>query len=417
MPRSDAVFISALRESPEGIVVAQWAVAHSMYGPRERVVRDHPFRAFMIEPMSPASCRLTVCMITIVPCFMPYVSVREELEKGIRDLEDLKNLPNSSDVNKALKMIQKEVWTLASQELRPCLWHLFQSVAPEISELGIEHKPKQASQVVLPLEIAPGDLLGTLCGLGVEDPVRAGAVALAFSIGPSWRELCRGHRQPGEVVIWKHDSIANAVRASASIFGAHPMVIALTLQQPEFKRQSDTSIFELREVRKVNDFCTVFYQRSHVKLSYHDRDDVYACALLDLTSDRTLLLEWPVQLDECPTLTKVTRSRSLLLYDLQRSQNQQDCTELTITAVVDTGGFLGSRFLQPMMRGQVAKEISKNVGEMQHFFCKDEGLATRKQVEVELVQQICQELRKQLTPLQLSFMENYSSVFSPAALV
>lgn len=410
MPRSDQVFVSGLRESGDQIVVAQWAIEHPLHQPKDRVVRDFPFRVFVLTPLGPETTRLTVCVVTTVASFMPHVLVSEELEKGISQLQEIQEIPQQQECRELVDAVQREVWLAASTEVPPCMWDLFQSCAPGFAQLNVV---ASRSESVRPQVALPRNLLHDMCELGVRDPMKAADMALAFSSGEFWREprrFCSSSRRDNARVE-VHKVVPHALRASGRVAEAHPMVLALCVQLPEFKRQADPSITELREIRKVNDFCSVYYQRTHLKAPFHDRDAVYACLLVDKSFDRALVVEWPVQVEECPEIAGVHRSRSMFLYDIQKQKNGSSSLELTITAVIDMRGSLGSRFFRPIMKGQEVQGMVESLGEIEHFFCTEEGREAKMQIENGVVQQIRQAVRNELTALQLGFMEAYSQVF------
>lgn len=426
MPRSDQVVISAVREDHNHIIVAEWAVDHPYHVPSDRVVRDYPFQVFKLEPISPTRTHMTVYVVSTVASWMPAVLVSKELEKGAAELSSLQDLAKSNEGIEVRAAIQREVWKHVAQEMPAGMWDFFQQCAPEVKELSIPKSAQRTTRSILPDVAAPQRLhpLEDMSSLGVQDPLKVAAIALCFSNSDLWSETkvrmarwCRpSDHQASRIAprIWKHKLIPCALCASIPVVGSHPMLLATLLQQPEFKRQSDSSIIELREVRKVSDFCSIFYQRSQFKGPLRDRDAVSASLLVDFTPDNCIIVEWPVQIEECPVIAGIHRSRSFFLYEIHRSRSLSGAThmDLTITAVVDLGGSLGSRWLRPVVNGSAVDDMVSSLGELARFFETTEGIQTKSEIENAFVREVCQNVRQELTPMQISFMETYSSTFA-----
>jgi len=421
MPKSDQVFVSAVRESPTEMIVAEWAVQHPSCPSVDKVVR-HPFQVISLVPTGPFSTRITICVVTCVPSWMPQVLILDEVDKVVAEMSDLKDIATSQDGQELLNAVQKEVWTMASQEISPCLWDFIQSCAPGIARLAIVHQPRDGLVPVLPEPafLQTRRLLDVLSTFDEGQGLDAAALAFNFASARTWtesRKVCGRKGRLSEITLWKHQTLSSAFRASCSIDGqVHPSLLALTLQSTDFKRQGDPSIIELREVRKVDDSCSVYYQRSHKPRPLHDRDSVYACMLVDLTPDQIWVLEWPVELQEIPVIPGVQRARALFLYEIRRGKSFFGVQELklTLTTAMDIGGVLGSRVAQPIVDAGIASSLVSGLSELAGFFCTAQGRQVKKDAELQAVAELRNKVREELTSLQREFMEAHSEMFIPS---
>uniref|UniRef100_A0A7S1ANQ8 START domain-containing protein n=1 Tax=Noctiluca scintillans TaxID=2966 RepID=A0A7S1ANQ8_NOCSC len=415
MPRSDQVFVSALRESADDhIIVAEWAVQDDRCPTRPQVARQHPFVVQMMLPVGTDSTHLTVCVVVNVADWMPPLMVREELEKGATELFAMRDLPGSKDGNELVAGIQQAIWASVAEASPPCFWTYFQSIAAGVKAFKV---PPSASKVLPSLHIStqvnPCDVLGSS---SVHDPLHVGAVALQFSNIGSWKQQrlikpwTKRDTKPSLAV---HSKVSGAVRASTTVKGVHPVALAFVLQSAEVKRMNDPSIVELREVEKVSDCCSIYYQRSRVGKLLEERDAVYASMIVDVDPNVVLLVEWPVDWKNCPEEGLCGhRAKSFYCYEARRARGMTGGvnTLLTVSVVVNMGGALGSRFLRPAMCRATSSGLFDGLAEMSSFFVTSEGREALAEVEKEIRSEVCRGLRAELPPSALSFMECYSEV-------
>merc|ERR1712136_154899 len=261
----------------------------------------------------------------------------------------------------------------------------------------------------------PENPCDALAAESVHHPLHVAATAMAFSRGPQWKETTAAAQfftRRGGPSVALHAHLSGAVRCTTKVPNVHPFPLCAMLNSEEFKRESDKNILEFRVVEKASDFCSIIYQKTSLGAMLEHRDAVYASMVVDVNPDLVMMIEWPVEVASCPQVPRCHRSRSFFCYEAKAIRHANSVhTRLTVTAVVNMGGSLGSRFMRPLMGRGTAEALSGGLAELSKFFDTDEGSAAMLEVQGEVLKSVCKGLRAELPASAASFMDMLSEVF------
>lgn len=422
MPRSDQVFASVLREQGNRIVVCEWAVPCSSAPctpvlASSRMVRNYPCFAGVFEPTSAGFTRVSVVAVTSVASWMPHALVQDEMEKAVQQLKGLGDLPGTEDGQRLVEAVRAGVWKEAAKQMGPAAWSLLSESLPPVRNLDVtvgppDHLPLMTSLGVFVVASQPASL----------EPFDVIAAARAFAESDGWAEklprrhrrvpLLRRDRKPREVELWTHQQPC-AVRAACLVQCVHPMALALALTSEEFKRESDGAIVDLRLIEELGTFSKVWWQRSSFPGPMHDREMVYQSTIVDLSADHCVVCEWPVESAHHPKAPRgrtTVLARQLFYWDLRRHGNE---TYATVTIVVEVGGAVG--WLRPLVDQQAESGAIKGMQELSGLFTTARGVEALHTIADQYVRGVCEVVARELTPLQLQFMEANAPGFAVAS--
>lgn len=170
------------------------------------------------------------------------------------------------------------------------------------------------------------------------------------------------------VHVHTHNVVQNAVRGSividfrdlqqSDVYAfAHPMAIALMVRSEEFKREADKeNLASLLELHKLSEGVSVFQQRTKPpvggKMLGSERETTFASVLVEQilrregdnpSFDKCAVVEWGLQ-----EKSAAVQTRSLYVWEIEKIQEGTEHSNkirITLTAIVDPGGVLNSRWL------------------------------------------------------------------------
>jgi hypothetical protein len=440
MPRSDEVIVSALQEREGCLCVCEWAVPYSQ-PTAERTIRNYPFFAAKFQPLSgtgasnattnanPPRTLVSIIAITDIATWMPPIIVRQEMEKRSEALEVLKNLPTTSDGRKLIDTVLKEVWSVIVTNVGPCTWSFILHCMPDLERLEVR-RPCDVTLIWSRSEAPAFYRFGssdTPCQ-PTREPLSIIQSALALAESTEWilksthnvkkkkflvaccdapRRKKDGSEDPIEIYNgpWPH-----SLKSRLLVRGIHPMALALALTSEEGKRFSDESIVQLDKIQELGNFNTIWYQRSQHKRPMHDREMVYQSVVQDISHNRCVVCEWPVESDSHPEGgSKLVRSRQYMLWDLTRVGPH---TAVTFMCIADVGGHMSSCWMNKIVDREMRSTVKSGMRDLSTAFTDDDGVAMVQEIETQFVEEFCGEVRKELTPMQLGFMDAYSPGFS-----
>lgn len=441
MPRSDEIFVSALRERDGSLCVCEWAVPYSK-PPADRTIRNYPFFAARFHPTGAHRTQVSIIAITAVAAWMPRILVCEEMEKRAEELQVLKNLPNTPDGTKLIDSVLKEVWNEVATNVGPCAWNYILHSLPDLEPLGVTcpcapalppppkfrfgsaetpRKPTTEPLFIIrsALAVASSNEWTVKKKGGCHKNEKKGTALLRRSTALLRRSSQKAIRGPLCCDAPRKKGTADAIeickgpwphslRVRLLVHGIHPMALALALTSEEGKRFSDEQIVQLEKLSDLGNFSTVWYQRSRYPGPMSDRDMVYQSVVQDISHNRCVVCEWPVESDVHPEAgSNLVRARQYMLWDLVQAGPN---TAVTLTCMADVGGPT-SRWLKPFVDHEVRSTVNKGMQELMDAFTDDDGVARLLDIETQFVEQFCDAVRKELTPMQLGFMEAYSPGF------